>query len=104
MELLHLLHKGIHVKGYLGKEQHVRSLAVLSLCQGSSPCQPARVPAHDLQDGHVLLVIYKAVPDNLFCNSADILGRASVSRGMVRGCQVIVNGLGHAHEANLTAV
>ena len=104
MKLLHLFHESIHVKGHLRKEQHIRPLAVLSLCESSCSCQPACVPAHDFQDGHILLVIYQSVTDDLLCNGADILGCAAISGGMVCGRQVIVNGLWNAHKADSAAV
>ena len=83
------------VKGNFRQVYQVRSLTVLSLCQGCRSCQPSRVSSHYLHNAHKTLAVLQAeaVPDDLFYRGSDIFGSASIAWGVVRQRQVIVNGL-----------
>ena len=102
--LLHgtdLLHEVVHIEGHFGQADHVYALAVVALCQGSGGGQPAGVAAHDLDAGDVLGAVDSGVPDDLLHHNADVLGSGAVAGGVVGDHQVVVDGLGHAHKADV---
>ena len=91
------------MEGDFGQADHVHALAVVALGQGSRGGQPAGIAAHDLHDGDVLGAVDGGVPDDLLHDHADVLGSRAVAGGMVGDHQVVVDGLGHAHKADVTA-
>ena len=100
---LDLLDEVIHIERNLGQADHVHALAVLGFRQRRGGGQPARIAAHDLDDGHVLRAVDRRVADDLLHHNADVLGRTAVAGGVVGDHQVIVDGLGHAHKADVAA-
>src|SRR5699024_6916564 len=100
---LHLLHKVVHVEGDLRQADHVHTFAVLGFGQGGGSGQPAGVAAHALHDGDILGAVDGGVTDDLLHDHADVLGGTAVAGGVVGDHQVVVDGLGHAHEADVAA-
>src|SRR5699024_1588783 len=98
-----LFHKAVHVEGDLRQADHVHALAVVALGQGGGGGQPAGVAAHDLHDGDVLGAVNGGVPDDFLHDDADVLGSRAVTGSVVSDHQVVVDGLGHAHKADVTA-
>ena len=91
----------IHVEGHFGQADHVHTLAVIALGQRCGGGQPAGVASHDLHHGDVLGAVHGGVTDDLLHHNADVLGRRTVTGGVVGDHQVVVDGLGHAHEADV---
>ena len=54
--------------------------------------------AHTLDDGNHAGVIHMAVPGDLHDGGGNILGGGSKAGAVIRSGQVVVNGLGHAHD------
>ena len=71
--------------------------------QGSGAGQPAGVTAHDLDDGHHAGVIDVGVVPDLHAGGGDILGGAGEAGAVVSAVEVVVDGLGDAHDAALIA-
>ena len=100
---LDLLDEVIHIERNLGQADHVHALAVLGFRQRRGCGQPARIAAHDFDDGHVLRAVDRRIADDLLHHNADVLGRAAVARRVVSHHQVVVDGFGHAHKADVAA-
>ena len=93
----------VHIEGHFGQADHVHPFAVLGLGQGGRGSQPTGVAAHNLHDGHVFGAVHRGVPDDLLHDHADVLGGTAITGGVVGDHQVVVNGLGYAHKADLAA-
>ena len=91
------------MEGQLRQADQVHALAVLAPGQGGGGREPAGVAAHDLDDGHKVGAVHRRVADDLFHDHADILGRGAVAGRVVGEHKVVVDGLGHAHEADAGA-
>ena len=84
MQLFHLFHEVLHIKGNLREKDHIRPLAVLTLGKGGRAREPAGVAAHDFQKRYVLLVIHQAVTDYLLRDGTYVFCGAAISRCMIR--------------------
>ena len=71
--------------------------------QSGGTGQPAGMPAHDLDDGHHASVIDVGVMPDLHTGGGDILGGAGKAGAVVCAVEVVVDGLGDAHDAALVA-
>ena len=91
------------VKGHLRQADHIHAFAVLRFGQCRRTRQPARITPHHLNNHDVARAVYQAVAGDLLHNSADVLGRGAVARRVVGVHQVVVDGLGHAHELDVAA-
>ena len=94
--------KLVHVEVDLGQIDEVAA----GLClvgERSSGGQPACVTAHALDDGDHAGVIDVRVAGDFHDGRGDILGGGSVAGAVVGAEQVIVDGLGDAHDAALVA-
>ena len=89
------------LNGHFGQADHVHALAVVALGQSGGSGQPAGVAAHDLHHGDVLGAVNGGVTDDLLHHHADVLGSRAVAGGVVGDHQVVVDGLGHAHKADV---
>ena len=97
----HLLDEVLHMEGDFGQADHVHALAVVALGQCGGGGQPAGVAAHDLDDGDILGAVDGGVADDLLHHHADVLGRRAVAGSVVGDHQIVVDGLRHAHEADV---
>ena len=97
----HLLNEVFHIEGHFGQADHVHTLAVVTLCQSGGSGQPAGVAAHDLHHGDVLGAVHGGIADDLLHHHADVLGSRAVAGGVVGDHQVVVDGLGHTHKADV---
>ena len=100
---LHLVDKMLDAKRHLRQADHVHALAVLAARQRRRRGQPARVAPHDFHNGDVVRAVYRRIPDDFLHHHADILCRRAVARRVVGVHQVVVDGLRHAHEADVAA-
>ena len=100
---LHFFHKAVYIKGNFGQADHIHALAVLTLCQGGSGGQPARVTAHALDDGDHAGVVDVRVAGDFHDGGRDILGGGRIARAVVGAEEIVVDGLGDAHDAALVA-
>lgn len=66
--------------------------------------QPARVPPHDLHDGHRTGIIHARIPDDFLHGGGDELGRRAEARGMVGLGQVVVDRFGHPGDLDVLAL
>ena len=92
----------VHVEVDLGQVDEVAAGLCLVGERGSGG-QPARVTAHALDDGDHAGVIDVRVAGDFHDGRGDILGGGSVAGAVVGAEQVIVDGLGDAHDAALVA-
>ena len=72
----------------------------------STPSQSsprASAAAAVLHDGHVVGAIHRSVADDFLHHHADILCGGAIAGGVVGEHQVVVDGLGHAHEPDAAA-
>ena len=97
----HFFHKALHVEGNLGQADHVHALAIVALGQCGGSGQPAGIAAHDLHHGNVLGAVHGGIADDLFHHNANVLGGRAIAGGVVGDHQVVVDGLGHAHKADV---
>ena len=100
---LDFLDEMIDIERHFRQADHVNAFAVLGFGQGGGGGQPTGVAAHDLNDRDIFCAVNRGVADDLFHHNADVLGGAAVAGGVVRNHQVIVDGFGHAHKADLAA-
>ena len=101
--LLHgadLLNEVLHVEGDFGQADHIHALAVIALGQRGRG-QPAGVAAHDLDHGDIIGAVNGGIADDLLHHHTDVLCRRAVAGGVVGHHQVVVDGLGNAHEADV---
>ena len=92
----------VQVKIHLGEVDEVGTAASPG-GQGGGAGQPAGVTAHDLDDGHHAGVIDVGVVPDLHAGGGDILGGAGEAGAVVGAVEVVVDGLGDAHDAALIA-
>src|SRR5699024_1226922 len=71
--------------------------------QSSSGGQPAGMTAHALDDGDHAGVVHLAVTADFHEGSGNVLGSGSKAGAVVGTGQVVVDGLGHAHDTALIA-
>ena len=99
---LHIGNKRIHIEVHLGQVDQIRAVA-LDARQSGSGGQPAGVTAHALHDGDHAGVVHLAVTADLHEGGGDILGCGSKAGAVIGAGQVVVDGLGHAHDPALIA-
>ena len=99
---VHIGQELVHVEVHLGQVDQVGRAARYT-GQSGGASQPAGVTAHDLNDGHHTGVIHPGVLVYLSAGGGDILGGGGEAGAMVGAEQVVVNGLGHTHDAALVA-
>ena len=92
----------VHVEVHLGQVDQIGAAAG-EVGQSGGAGQPAGVTAHDLDDGHHAGVIDPGVLINLHAGGGDILGRGGEAGAVIGAEQVVVDSLGHAHDATLIA-
>ena len=102
VDALHVSQEGIHVEVPLGEVNEVGTVA-LHAGQSGSGSQPAGVTAHALDDGHHAGVVHMAVTGDFHDGGGNILGSGSEAGAMIGTGQVVVDGLGHAHDPALIA-
>ena len=68
--------------------------------QAGGAGEPAGIAAHDLDEGHALEVVDVGVARDLRHGGRDEAGSAAVAGRVVDAHEVVVDGLGHADEAN----
>jgi hypothetical protein len=95
------LEKVLLVKGHLGKKHQVWRVAACLAGKRGRRREPAGVAAHDLDKGDALEVVDVGVTGQLVHGGSNELGRAAVARRVVGEDEVVVDGLGHAHKADL---
>ena len=61
------------------------------------------MPAHDLDDGHHAGIIHVGVPVDLHTGGGDKLGGGTKAGAVVGAVEIVVNGLGHAHDTAFIA-
>ena len=105
---LALLHKLCHavfhifiIKRNLGKKNHSRTLAVVTLCKSTCRSKPACISAHDFHNSHTLKVVNKAVAHKLLCNCGNKFCRTAKAGGVVGCYKVVINGFGNAHKLDI---
>ena len=103
LQLVYLGEELVRVEGNLRQKDEVGAFAVVAARKAGRTGQPARVAAHDLGHSHAADVVDGGVPDDLFQDGGDVLGRRAVAGGVVGQAQVVVDGLGHADEADAAA-
>ena len=99
---LHVGEELVHVEVGLGQIHQVGAAAGEG-GQGGGTGQPAGVAAHDLDNGDHAGVVYVGVLPDLGAGGGDILGGRGEAGAVVGAVQVVVDGLGHAHDAALIA-
>ena len=94
---LHIGNELLHVKVQLRQIDQIGAGA--KLCgQGGAGGQPTGVAAHDLHHGDHAIVIDTGILIDFHAGSGNIFGSAGKARAVVGAEQVVVNGLGNAHD------
>ena len=91
------LQEGLQIKDLLRQIDQVRT-GTEAARQGSRPCQPTGVTAHDLHHRGGGVVIDGGVQGDLHAAGGDILRRRAEAGAVVGAEQVVVDGLGDAHD------
>ena len=86
--------QGVLVERDLGQQHEV------GVGQAGGTREPAGVAAHDLDEGHAFQVVDIGVASNLRHGGRDKASGAAVAGRVVDAHEVVVDGLGHADEAN----
>jgi len=86
--------------GGLGEEHEVGTGNLERAGKTGGACEPTGVTTHDLDERHGLQVVYVGVAKHLGHGRCDELGRRAEPGRMVRTHEVVVDGLGHTHEAD----
>ncbi len=102
VDALHVIEEGVHVEVHLREVDEIRTGAGVAR-EGGGGGEPASVAAHHLDDGHHARIVAGSVVLDLHAGSGDVLGGGSVAGAVVRAVQVVVDGLGDAHDAALVA-
>ena len=102
VDLLDVLDEFWHTEIRLRQIDQIRTCAVFA-GQGGSCGQPTGMTAHDLHHHDHALVVHMCVLIDLHNGGSDVLGGRGVAGAMIRAEQIVVNGLGHAHNAALVA-
>ena len=92
----------VHVEISLGQVDEVGTRAVLRRERGGGG-QPTGVAAHDLDNADHARVVDVRVLIDLHQARRDVLGGAGVAGAVVGAIKVVVDRLGHAHDAALVA-
>ena len=82
----------------LGQIDEIGLVTCHEAAERSGGGQPARVPSHDLHDGHGGDGVDRGIPQDLLHGHGNILGRRAEAGGVVGAHKVVVNGLGHTHD------
>ena len=99
---IHIGQEFVHVEIHLRKVHQVGG-ATHHTGQGGCTGKPARVTAHDLNHSDHAGIVYPAILVHLSARGGNILGGGGKARAVVGAEQVIVNGLGDAHNPALIA-
>ena len=99
---LHITEEALHIKVRFGEINQVRAGAIGSGQRGGTG-QPAGVAAHDLNDADHAGIVDPGILINLHAACCDVLGGRGEAGAVIRAEQVIVNGLGDAHDTALIA-
>ena len=102
IDCLHIGDELLHVEIHLGQVDQIGAESGPGGQSGGTG-QPAGMPAHDLDDGHHASVIDVGVMPDLHTGGGDILGGAGKAGAVVCAVEVVVDGLGDAHDAALVA-
>ena len=102
VDALHIGNELVHVKVDLGDVDQVGAVA-LGVSQSGCGGQPAGVTAHALDDGDHAGVVDLAVAGDFHEGGSDVLGGGGEAGAVVGAGQIVVDGLGHAHDPALVA-
>ena len=92
----------VHVEVDLGQVDEVAA-GLFFVGQRGSGGQPARVTAHALDDGDHAGVVDVRVAGDFHDGGRDILGGGRIARAVVGAEEIVVDGLGDAHDAAFVA-
>ena len=95
--------ESIHMERKLRQTDQINAFAVFPSGQRGGRGQPARIAAHDFHHGHKPIAVYRGITDQFLHDHANVLCRRSVAGCMVCQHQIVIDGLGHTHETNITA-
>ena len=99
---LDILNKLGHAEVHLGQVDQVGACTVFT-GQGGGSRQPAGVAAHDLHNHDHAGVVHMGVQVHLHQGGGDVLGGGGVAGAVIRAEQVVVDGLGNAHDPAFVA-
>ena len=102
IDSLHVLDELGHTEIRFRQINEVGTCAVLR-CQRRRGGQPAGVAAHDLHDHDHAGVIDMGVVIDLHHGRGDVLGRRGIAGAVVGTEEVVIDGLGYAHDPALVA-
>ena len=88
----------IHIEVRLRQVDQVRAGAEIS-CEAGACRQPAGMASHDLNDRDHAVVVHAGILADLHAGRRNILCRAAEAGAVVRTEKVVVDRLGHAHDA-----
>ncbi len=105
-QMINLVQELVDIEDALRQIDRIDTGAVISLCKGSCSGEPAGIAAHDLghADGRLLGAEGLVVADDLLQGRCNVLCSGAVSGAVIGDRQIIVDGLGNAHEGLLLAM